>query len=1448
LHEFKKLKDAQAMSSSVTLERKQELYNQLQERITNPGTQMDQLKSMLIVNFEVIDSNGNVIKEESRQNVSYNEYKKIKLKAEKNNKTVSPTGFMFNEGVVGEYKVWLQKELNLKDGDLADIEKPNEKIGFDSLEEVFEYRRSLKAVAKVILQLDGTHVGFDDDSAMIRPAPGSVVTPELQLSDPYFAGHTQLLFGEMKGVETAKPTDKYMEQLKNQKQQEAQRDEKDEGYADNLHKVTVSDWARVTTMDKSIRRVVSAGGVVSGFTGTYDAVTDMAFKMFGLRHKYMGNRFNYEERLSAIHSTSEHIGNLENMFIKGVESTGALENIFKDIAGNKIKNGYILNGIQTLHEGPISEAVINGFKQLIKSNPDVYAIDNKGNAEINLVVKDQKTGWNVLTFRHDRLNNKATLISRSVVEMKDLSLPDSKLEYVSNMDDKAKQQYLTELEHELIAQGYLEKDSIFTDKFTSLENSFNMKLSDKYSKKEVGQIFDALKQNQREKFKTAEIEDHMVGKENVFFYLNPSATRATDIKSVHGWLEKNEAARIAESGNDTEKSQLKSDIRSQLKNYALVDEETTSWVFLQLAGRDRGARDSSGNRDSLIFIDGQKIYHNLDVYVIDNSATANPQKAADHKQAVAEFNQMLNNADTQAKQKAFYKNLNDIMYSRVAEYFEDLKSMAYQQVGDDKGMKSWLADTQKQVKILEKYLGEFQNTTGVDDSFTLSKKAANSQETLQQVVNNFRKFLKEKVVGDQQSGLVADSDFGLLSKEIRESLTQEANSTQTIDLKSEVSSIKGGVSFGSTVSETVNLINSNIKEDELPARVTDSSPAQDAVFVSQEWDSLASKELSDISDDQKSMIKKKLIDAGFLGVGGKVSSSGVGFATHAKNAFNTLNKGMMLSIIQNMFKGSGTDDEIFSLVESLTSNNVLSLGYDNFEAVFTQLRSASDLMEKGIIDNTDISANSIVNAMTSFDKNAFLSLLADNAGATSVGQEFAQAARKYVDQSRKAVNSQIMAETTLSRLTLYKDAKIEQKTLLPMRIGGSSKFVDLVLRPQIDKARDIINKMLGKEVKSSSKEFRAALPIALVLSMVLKPLIDQTFGNVVGAKVGLLVIPLYIAASAFMSELSVPVQKQGRKLSQKLAGVKLQNAQQNQEQEVQNYINSVMEINSDAETKNSMLSFVKPTKLELTVLKDILLNTEGLSEIAKGLTSVNLLNFHTIAPDKQEKLMTAIAGPDNAESFKEKLADFSKLINQATTPDKEAELMTIFTEAMSQISVLDTDAQKLTVMNWFTGMNFTQASYQMMTADNKGNESESGTEAISNYEKVLEAEDATPTQMARASYNLGMIYSKKAKENSVDIDAVNETAIEKLQDAIKYAKGNVELSDLIAGAYTIIGDIHRDKASRIKNADECGKSLDDAAGQYNKALAEVFGHVGANFGLGLVNMERGDFDQAIASF
>ena len=151
-------------------------------------------------------------------------------------------------------------------------------------EEVKAYRASLVGRTNCLTQYVGGDIALDPKSQLIKPAPQGVLAPQLQLSDPYFAGHTELVFKQVL------EQDAYLEDTMTE-----------HGRRKGLR---LSNLATVTSMAAAMTSAIHAGADFGGFSGTLSSVKDLAKLLFGISvDTSMGSSlapFNYKARIDSL--------------------------------------------------------------------------------------------------------------------------------------------------------------------------------------------------------------------------------------------------------------------------------------------------------------------------------------------------------------------------------------------------------------------------------------------------------------------------------------------------------------------------------------------------------------------------------------------------------------------------------------------------------------------------------------------------------------------------------------------------------------------------------------------------------------------------------------------------------------------------------------------------------------------------------------------------------------------------------------------------------------------------------------------------------------------------------------------------------------------------------------------------------------------------------------------
>jgi hypothetical protein len=154
----------------------------------------------------------------------------------------------------------LSKRLG-KDMEMDEFKKEQDK-------EIENLRASFIGRANVLRQYLEADVEYHEDMnklGLIRPAPNGVLAPELQLSDPYFASHTEFVFKRVKFSD--------------------QSDNVAQNHKPLLENIGLSSLATVTSMASVVQDAIGSGADFSGFSATVRPVKTLSKLMYGINVK-----------------------------------------------------------------------------------------------------------------------------------------------------------------------------------------------------------------------------------------------------------------------------------------------------------------------------------------------------------------------------------------------------------------------------------------------------------------------------------------------------------------------------------------------------------------------------------------------------------------------------------------------------------------------------------------------------------------------------------------------------------------------------------------------------------------------------------------------------------------------------------------------------------------------------------------------------------------------------------------------------------------------------------------------------------------------------------------------------------------------------------------------------------------------------------------------------------
>ncbi|MBA7511911.1 hypothetical protein ES705_03909 [subsurface metagenome] len=222
------------------------------------GDYAEALRSLLIFKFK---RNGNVIERTYAQWV------------EEEDRAMDYITVYFRKNVHEAFMKFISEKTGIEFGNLDEFYRSDNP-------KVVAYRVSMVGLTNCIMQYLGGDIELDEDSHLIKPAPYGVLAPQLQLSDPYFAGHTELVFKRVRGEEA------YLSDT------------------DDIKGIRLSNLSTVTSMASAMADAINAGADFGGFSGTLSSVQDLGGLLFGIKiDTSMGSEilpFDYESRVISL--------------------------------------------------------------------------------------------------------------------------------------------------------------------------------------------------------------------------------------------------------------------------------------------------------------------------------------------------------------------------------------------------------------------------------------------------------------------------------------------------------------------------------------------------------------------------------------------------------------------------------------------------------------------------------------------------------------------------------------------------------------------------------------------------------------------------------------------------------------------------------------------------------------------------------------------------------------------------------------------------------------------------------------------------------------------------------------------------------------------------------------------------------------------------------------------
>lgn len=389
--------------------------------------------------------------------------------------------------------------------------------------------------------------------------------------------------------------------------------------------------------------------------------------------------------------------------------------------------------------------------------------------------------------------------------------------------------------------------------------------------------------------------------ERVIFYLNRAATRATDICLVGE--------------------------RFTIESFGIVDRTTNSWVFEQLAGRDRGEHEIEAD-DTVVPVyknvsTGERKYHDLHVLIIDpNVDSLTP---IDKDQFASSFEEI----DRDTERRARYTILADLIDIKGAEFLAHLS----------------LNENATGQKILKELVTMYQSSLGLNSELRPGDTARSSEYALQQRINGFMKFL-ERFTNNRSSGFTLLSN--VTQSIINEELEKYAKGDMKLKLKkdsNELETQEGAIALNTKMSRLVDSIRKNIAEEELPevAPMPDRTRAKSAK---------ASEEETGGNLDFLGMTREE-VGAALEGHDDVPADDVINYAAKSKKHASSI--AAILSVLfAGMRGGLGDKEELIGNILKLIDAGYLSLEEDNFDEFMNRVNMVEELTSANTKLNEDV--------------------------------------------------------------------------------------------------------------------------------------------------------------------------------------------------------------------------------------------------------------------------------------------------------------------------------------------------------------------------------------------------------------------------------------------------------------------------------------------------------------
>ncbi|MFC1806945.1 hypothetical protein ACFL0T_01065 [Candidatus Omnitrophota bacterium] len=751
-------------------------------------------------------------------------------------------------------------------------------------------RASFIGRASVLRQRLGQHVDYDPVSGLMKPCIDGVLAPQLQLSDPYFAAHTEYVYKRTNFDADAKGKARF--------------EGEDISHDPKPDDLEISNLSTVTSMASAIQDAIESGADFCGFTATIDAVEDLA----KLEHN-IGIMDLRDEKLKP--SMRDIASNMTT--IKQVRDFEAANTDILDLSEEISADGSRVREHIFYLDGRMMDDV--------SSNSLISKIVRESGKVILAKLRGQ--GW-ILTY-YDSANDREI---RVTIDLEN----DYKLKKDSDKTfEFGVASYLTYL------SGVSKGDSDAREKMSKALQSETALIDGVKGTLDAAQANDCIERS---------LES------GVLFYLNAPATRATDIQLTEKMTSdlKKEIEAIKDGdGASVTLAQSKIEVFGVIDGRTT----SWFFMQLIGRDRGIKYYEDGASRFAYEGLKpvGERIKHNTHLYVINTDPDAtdddgNFKQALETSEEKADFlESWFVEADKISKTNALFNTLSDLIditgaqflsrlqYKESAEgqvILQEWRKMYQSFVGLNSDMRSQMSDRGKSsIEALQARIDGFLQ-------FLIEVKFGDI-DTFNMLSDHTRAHIDAEIEIFQREGMslnMKKSQSDLRSAEYRDK--------------------RAGIARATRISELVGLIQEHVATDMLPkiAPLAGASQYKLISTKTRSVEADLAKGGYNGASLRSRMIQEGMIDAqtGEYTRRGALLARYLGKYKASSGIVSIL---MMILRNSGIFRGfRGGDDDPFEIVVALMNNGYLSSVNDNFGVFENKLKMVGSLVERGMLSRS----------------------------------------------------------------------------------------------------------------------------------------------------------------------------------------------------------------------------------------------------------------------------------------------------------------------------------------------------------------------------------------------------------------------------------------------------------------------------------------------------------------